>query len=244
MNTIEAIIYDMDNTLINSRIKLGWDVKNAFARLGTTITLEEAQTTKNWEALATTHGHTLAEFWSSFNKRETWKESIQQGTATIFPETIPILKTLQEKEYRLVLVSRSEEKETMEKVQGFGLQTFFKKPYLVAPKRIRETRSKTKTIGYMNALDQEGIAAELITATQTIPIPTTIFIVGDSEEDVWAGEALRRWTKTHPPYSQTTIITILVDRQGRKQTTRAQYTVQDLKVAYEVIKTYRMPRNT
>lgn len=239
VNRLEAVIFDMDRTLVDSNLKLGSDVKDTLARLGTSISLEEAKASKDWVGLAAKHGHSKDEFWNSFNQRDTWTQSIQKGIATIFPETFQVLDTLQRDNYRLVLVSRSEEKETMEKVNGFGFGKYFKKPYLVAPRKLREQRSLTKTFGYLQAIDQEGLVSEFLAAAQTLQQPARLYIIGDSEEDVWAGQALKKWISKDPKYQKSEIITILVDRQAKNPKTRADYVVRDLNQALDVIKSYR-----
>ncbi len=236
---LEAVIFDMDGTLINSADKLATDVKDALIRLGTNISLEEAKFAKDWVSLAKSHGYSEQDFWSSFNKRDTWTESIRKGIATIFSETFQVLDSLQRENYRLVLVSRSEEKETMEKINGFGFNKYFKKPYLVAPKRLREKRSLTKTFGYLQAIDQEGLAAEFLAAVQTLEQPARLYVVGDREEDVWAGQALKRWIAKDPKYQKAEIITILVDRDGLNSKTRSDYVVRNLNQALDVIRSYR-----
>ena len=142
----------------------------------------------------------------------------------------------------MVLVSRSEEKETMEKINGFGFQKYFTKPYLVSPKKIIDTRSKTKTLGYIQAIDQEGLLAEFLTVMQNSGTPEQVarlFILGDREEDVWAGNALKRMASRDPTYTNSEIITILVNRQGTPQKTRANCIVRDLNEAYNIIISYR-----
>ncbi len=257
MQNNAAVLFDMDGTLIDSSKKLQSDVSLAFELLGEKYDSEECRQAggdwvkylidKKTQRMIAEHERELtgeekekltADFWNAFNERPTWTQSIKEGVVKIFSETLEVLDQLKKEGYKLILVSRSEEKETMEKVNGFGLGAYFSKPYLVPPKKSRAQRSRTKTLGYMQAVDREGLSAEFLLAAQQLEVPARLFVVGDREEDVFAGAALKRWASRDNKYQNLEVVSILVDRKGKEKSRFANAVVPNLNVALEVIQNY------
>ena len=75
----QVMIFDLDNTLIDSGAKLIADIVKTFARLGYKVTPEEIAQYENWYERAETYGISKEIFDKSFNQRKTWKESLNDG---------------------------------------------------------------------------------------------------------------------------------------------------------------------
>lgn len=244
---LKVAIFDMDETLIDSYTKLDADITRAFALCGETLTARELFLAhQNWEAYMVEKkckgricseeevARIKAQFWVAFNQRPTWAADIKTGVAKLFPETLKVLEQLKAKGYRLLLVSRSEKKETYEKVEGFGLGNYFTGVYVVPVRKERGQRSITKTYGYLQAIDQERLTGLFLAAATGTGEEATLFCIGDRPEDVFAGVALRRWAKRQ--YSKASVITILIDRKGRySQERHADAIVKNLQQAMRIM---------
>lgn len=161
-----AIVFDLDNTLIDSRAKLKADVIEAMQRLGHYITPAEAGT-RDWYTMAAKYGVSEQDFDASFDKRKTWEESLQSGEVPIFLDTIPCLEKLAANGTRLALLSKSIQKYTDVKLEHFGLRDYF------------ET---VETVHLRNPNKREGAISILETLG-----PSTVkkaWFVGDKPEDV------------------------------------------------------------
>jgi len=158
-------VFDLDNTLIDSKRKLTLDIVGAFERLGQYITPE--QITGNWYKLAEEYGISKEKFDEAFDQRKTWEDSLKSGDVIIFPETYEVLESLKGRDIRLALLSKSIPKYTQQKLDHFGLTKYFEGIKTVHP------REPSKKQGALELIRELG--------------PSTIeraSFIGDKEEDV------------------------------------------------------------
>ncbi len=158
-------IFDVDNTLLDSSLKLSYDVVNALAGCGVQIRPEEVK--GDWYALAQSYGVSKDQFSAEFNKRKSWERSLLDGEVPIFPETIACLETLRQKGVRMAVLSRSIPEYTDQKLKFYGLDKYFDGVVNVDPK------AESKVEG----------ALELVRELDTSKF-SRIYCIGDKEEDV------------------------------------------------------------
>lgn len=164
-NKTNIVVFDLDNTLIDSNPKLTNDVVEAFARLGKQITPEEVS--GNWYDLARKYGFSNKQFDREFDKRETWEESLKAGKIQVFPDVYETLEYLKQRNARLALLSRSNRKYTDQKIDHFRLRPYF---------------DHIKVVDVKAPSKREG-ALELIADLDPASI-NKVWFVGDREEDV------------------------------------------------------------
>lgn len=168
-----VIVPDLDGTLINSAGKLRNDVIEAFARLNVNIAPEEV--VGNWYSLTEKYGISRDKFDQSFDKRKTWKESLERGEISIFPETREFLEYLQKNGARLGLLTKSIPEYTDQKIDYFDLRKYFETVQTVHP------REKSKL----------GGAIEIVRNLNPETIQEAYFI-GDKEEDISVSKKIGR----------------------------------------------------
>ena len=247
-SVVKAVIFDMDGTLIDSEAKLTIDLAQVFTTIGVPFDAAELASSRDWEAYVVKMGcpkpcskdaanEIIAKFWAAFKNRKTWAQSIKEGVVKQFPETAKVLSTLKEKGYKLLLVSRSGQKETQEKVDGFEFKSFFDGFVVVPTEKGRDLKFQTKSLGYLDALNKAGLAAAFQASTQASGA-NILYCVGDRPEDVFAGVAVRRWAARKDEFKNVKVVTILVDRKGRyPNEKRADIIVKNLTEAMGVIET-------
>src|SRR3989344_1124312 len=87
-------IFDRDNTLLNSEMKLKSDVTEAMHRLGVNISQEQIM--GDWYKLVKSKGLNKKDFDREFNKRKSWEESIKDGEVKMFSKAMDCLEILYE----------------------------------------------------------------------------------------------------------------------------------------------------
>lgn len=163
----QVMVFDLDNTLIDSGAKLTADIVGAFARLGHKVTQEEIARYKSWYEHAEAYGISKEIFDESFNKRKTWEQSLFDEEVPIFPETYNVLENLKRKNIRLSLLSKSLPEYTNLKLGYFNLNKYFEKVIAIHPEK------PSKLPGAIEIMEEFN--------------PSSInesYFVGDKEEDV------------------------------------------------------------
>src|SRR3989344_2378970 len=191
----QVMIFDLDNTLIDSGAKLIADIVKTFARIGYKVTPEEIAQYENWYERAETYGISKEIFDKSFNQRKTWKESLNDGEISIFPETYKVLNDLKQSGLRLSLLSKSIPEYTNLKLKHFDLSRYFEYVSTIHPKEPSKNSAAINLIRKMN--------------------PETIekaYFIGDKEEDVIAEKAVREEFKDY----ELTTRGIYINRKGNK----------------------------
>jgi len=166
-------VFDLDNTLIDSKRKIQTDTIDAFRRLGIIITPDEIG--KDWYATAKKYGISKERFDEAFDKRKTWERSLRDGDAPIFPETHAVLTELKKRSIRISILSKSLPKYTKAKLDYFHLTPYFAEILTIHPR----------------APDKKQGALKLI---KTLNPETTAkaYFIGDKEEDVTVSEDVRK----------------------------------------------------
>jgi len=157
-------VFDLDGTLINSKGKLVSDVVGAFNRLGVNIGPEEIHD-KNWYTLAANYNISKEAFAKSFDKRESWQESLNRGKVSMYPDAKKCLDYLKDNGAHIALLSKSNPEYTRAKVDYFGLNEYIQQIAIspvYAPSKNKE-------------------AAELV---KKFPDIDKAYFIGDSEGDV------------------------------------------------------------
>jgi len=190
---LTAIVFDLDNTLIDSKAKLVADVVGTFARLGIDVSTEEACT--DWYKLAETKGVNKKEFDDAFHQRKTWEQSLADGEVPIFPETYETLDKLKDREIKLALLSKSIPEYTQTKLDYFDLNKYFEEVETVHPK---EPSKDPGAIEIVKRLNPEHFE--------------TFWFVGDKQEDVVTEKAV---SSAYDDYGLATG-GIYVNRQGNQ----------------------------
>lgn len=164
-------VFDLDNTLIDSKRKLRKDVMTAFEGLGVRISSEESK--DDWYEVARKYGFTKEQFDNAFDKRKSWEESLGDGEIPIFPETKQCLEELADKNVEMGLISKSLPEYTQTKLDFFDLGKYFNAIETVHP----EEGSKL-------------LAAEKI-VNQNLKPTLRAYFIGDSEGDVKIASDIR-----------------------------------------------------
>jgi len=241
-------LFDLDGTLINSEEKLKADLEHAFAKLGEVF---DVSVFEDWSAVilqkkrmrmineqgrditSDEEKQIVKNLWNAIFENRTpqaWNEAIAKGTVTIFPEVINVLETLKNKGYKLLMLSRSEYQSTVVKAKMFGLDKYFPRQYITPIQALSKTR------GYLQAIAFETLAEAFEGAAVSARDATHLFIVGDRTEDMFAGEAVRRFFAKRKIHAK--VITVLVDRKGTMKPKHAQFVVNDLREALQAIESY------
>jgi len=206
-------VFDLDNTLIDSKAKLNSDTIQAFERLDPSISPEEviAQWDElgSWYKVAEKYGFSREEFDTEFDKRETWGESLEAGKVKIFEDTYETLDALKEQGQRLAVLSKSIPEYTMKKLDYFNLTPYFDSVRTVHPKEPSKRQGALEVIA---DLDPETISKA--------------YFIGDKEEDVKV---------SHDVSEKYNISTggIYVNRQGKQLP--GYHNTQSLKQILEII---------
>ncbi len=164
----KVAIFDIDGTLINSKPKLNSDVKRAFYNLGYNLANEDIENSKNWYELAEQYGITRELFDKEFNKRKTWEQSLKDGEAPLFEDSIPCLERLYSEGVILGVLTKSTLKYTNQKLDFHKLRKYFEDR--VAVTNIDEKSKRKEAISLINKIN-----------------PTTVnsaYFIGDQIEDV------------------------------------------------------------
>jgi len=184
-------VFDVDNTLIDSGMKLKNDVVGAFSRLGMEIGVDDV--VGDWFALAESYGFDREEFDNALGNRKSWEESLRDGEAPLFDDVYECLDQLQGAGVALGVLTRSIPKYTRTKLNYHGLEKYFGDRMAVTPVQVKRGK------------EQEAI--QLI--QQVGPeIVERAYFIGDKVEDVVVDNVVHRefWIQTHGVY---------VDRKGR-----------------------------
>lgn len=158
-------IFDLDNTLIDSGSKLRADFVGAMQRLGITMTPEEIRA-GDWYKTAAKYGIPKEVFDKSFDQRKTWEQSLRDGEAPLFEDTLPCLETLASRGIRMGLLSKSIPEYTQVKLDYHNLGRYFEQVVTVHPK------IPNKIEGALEIMNKLG--GEIIRA----------WFIGDKAEDV------------------------------------------------------------
>ena len=170
----KIVVFDMDNTLIDSKRKLQTDVVEAMGRLGAYITPEEVR--GDWYALAESFGLNKKDFDRKLGKRKTWYDALRDGDVPIFRDTLKCLDDLYDEGATLALLTRSNQEYTRAKIDHFGLERYFQD-------RVEITPVKSK-----NGKHPE--ARNLIHRLNPSP-ESEIYFIGDRLEDVEVVDSIR-----------------------------------------------------
>ncbi len=127
-------VFDIDDTLIHSSIKLNGDLIGIMKRCGVEITESEANANrKEWYEIPKKYGISRDKFDAEFNKRKSWEQSLKDGEAPLFPETHDVLSYLQKQDVRLAALSKSYKHLTALKLKHHDLAKYFERVISVTP---------------------------------------------------------------------------------------------------------------
>lgn len=159
------VIFDLDGTLIDSELKLRNDVVQTFSRLGQSISIGDVS--GDWYGLASKYGISKETFDREFRNRKCWERSLEDGEVSLFPETIPALKALEEDGVRMAILSKSYQDLTWAKLAHFDIDKYFAQVVSVKPEK-----GATKKEGALYLVSQNNPARL-----------ENIYCVGDKVED-------------------------------------------------------------
>jgi len=174
-NKNTAIIFDLDGTLIDSKPKLILDVKRVFDNLGYSVSHKEIENSKNWYDLAKSYGITQKDFDREFDKRKSWEQSLKDGEAPLFNDTIPCLEKLCSEGFLLGVLTKSIPEYTEQKLDFYNLNKYFGNNISVTP-----VTSKTKEKEAIKLIEKINL--------NTIEL---IFFIGDRAEDVMVDKPIQ-----------------------------------------------------
>ena len=110
-------IFDMDETLIQSGLKLEKDTVQTFQRLGIEITPDEAR--GDWYSTASRYGISKEQFDKEFDKRKSWEDSLRDNEAPLFSDSYATLDELVRNDVRIGILTRSIKEFTDLKISYF-----------------------------------------------------------------------------------------------------------------------------
>ncbi|MFH1325467.1 MAG: HAD hydrolase-like protein [archaeon] len=129
----KVAIFDLDETLIQSSLKLRTDVANTLRKLGVEISPEEVK--GDWYKLAESYGINRYVFDAKFTEsRKTWEQSLKDGEVPIYHGVYNLLDKLKKEGVELVLLSKSKTEYTQQKLDYFDLNKYFSDVETVHPK--------------------------------------------------------------------------------------------------------------
>ena len=171
-NKRKLAIFDLDNTLIDSKKKLEVDVIEAMERLGHKIPYEESK--GEWYEMAAKYGISKEKFDESFDQRRSWKEVLELGEIPLFEDTIPCLEKLRKTGTHLALLSRSKQEYTDQKLDYLDLRKYFEQVAVVNPKEPTKAR---RAIEIVSAIGPNNI--------------DRAYCIGDKYEDLAIGRNIQ-----------------------------------------------------
>lgn len=161
-------IFDIDETLIQSGLKLKKDVAEALGRLGVNILPE--QVIGDWYALASSYGIRKDDFYRELDKRKSWEQALRDGDVMIFEDVYPCLDALAEGGVTLGVLTRSIPEYTNQKINYFGLRRYFEDR--IAITSVDKKIAPTKNVEAVHLMSQFHSFLD------------KAYFIGDSSEDV------------------------------------------------------------
>jgi|GEM_PF-1877909 len=162
-------VFDIDGTLLDSMPKMHADIIGAFSRLGYKITPEQITAQKGWYDLSSKLGVKKEDYDREFDKRKSWEESLRDGEAPLFRDTLPCLEKLAQQGVTLATLTRSLPEYTKAKLDFHDLNKYFGDRIAVTS----PSKAKSKT----------NDAIELVKKINPAFLQSAYFI-GDRAEDV------------------------------------------------------------
>lgn len=177
-----ALIFDLDGTLIDSRLKTAKDVQHVYRQWGAELPLEDILDMSDFSKPAEQYGHTRKEFGKMMLQHmKPWQEALREGDVIMYDDVEPALEHLTGEGYRIHLATRSRPEFTQAKVDHFGLGKYFRTIQVVD---VDKKRFPTKKTAVRDALDHDYAQHALI---------MNLYFVGDSEaDDLGTAEELKK----------------------------------------------------
>lgn len=213
----KLVVFDLDDTLLNSGKKVIADAVEAFHRAGYEVSEKQVRETE-WFALAQSRGispKNLQEQLNAVKQEKPWAYAIKSGEVRLFPDTLPCLNELREMGIELAILTQSIPGLTDEKVGASGLREYFQDRIAVTPR---------------DAPNKENEARELVRRLN----PYFALFIGDKPGDVLVERALPSEIRRHGVYIDRTCSPV----PKELSTYIVISTLRDLP---EIVK--RMPRN-
>lgn len=162
-------IFDVDETLIQSGLKLRNDVAQALGRFGVQLTPDDVK--GDWYALAASYGIGKEDFDIELNKRKSWEQALRDGDAPLFSDTYSCLNALMEKGVQVGILTRSDPAYTQAKIVHFGLEKYIGDRIAVTPVDRKQFPTKEQeALGLMRKIGPETVRQA--------------YFIGDNPEDV------------------------------------------------------------
>ncbi len=207
-----ALLWDIDGTLLHSKEKLAVDLRAAYAALGVLLSEEESYSLQ-WEELATAKGVLMSRFWEVFDsERQSWRDSLEAGIASFYPDSLPILKKLKERAVPMYVATRSTLSETESKLGWGNVRSHFEEVYISPLDRINFPNKKNEVLRAIGDIQKN------------YPAVDKIFFVGDSEvDDIGAIVEIRE------ERGLKNILSVYIDRMNKPlKRFQADYTIKAL----------------
>jgi len=179
------LLLDLDGTMLDSKPKLVKDVRETYGLIG--VPLEEA-VTDDWVKAAEKYGRTKEAFWNAFRevrKTRSWQYCLEHGEAPLFPETLSTLEQLANLGYnRMAIVTRSEPKETNEKLDYHKALRAFFPPDKVFITPLDKKEFPTKIREALAAINHLHLASNFGLGN--------IYMIGDASDDTSTAADIKR----------------------------------------------------
>jgi phosphoglycolate phosphatase-like HAD superfamily hydrolase len=168
-------VFDIDGTVLDTMPKMHNDINGAFKRLGYEVTSEQIDAQRGWYDISTRLGISKEDFDREFDKRKSWEQSLKDGEAPLFPDTIPCLEYLANEGVTLAALTMSDPKYTKAKIDYHGLNKYFGDRIAVTPVTAKNKREEaSQLIGKINPSSIRGA-----------------YFIGDKGNDVAVSEDIK-----------------------------------------------------
>ncbi len=161
-------VFDIDGTTLNTMPKMRADIKGAFSRLGHIVADEQIAAQKGWYGLAGQLGINQEDYDREFDKRKSWEQSLRDGEAPLFEDTLPCFELLLSGGATLAALTKSSPEYTRAKLDYHGLYQYFGDR--VAVTDIKSPSKRAEALQLINQIGKPNIKQA--------------YFIGDRTEDV------------------------------------------------------------
>jgi len=210
----KVAVFDIDGTILDSMPKMRADIKSAFRRLGYTVNDEQIAQQKGWYGLAEALEIKRENYDLEFDKRKSWEQSLADGEAPLFMDTLPCLEDLASQGFILAALTKSDPKYTKEKIDYHKLNRFFGDRIAVTP-----VDQKSKKVEAIELIRRIGVSPYVSGIKKGSPV----YFIGDRVEDVIVAEDVYKASYSNPGFQdglfESYIMTngIWLNREGKSQ---------------------------
>ncbi|MBW3011638.1 HAD hydrolase-like protein [Candidatus Woesearchaeota archaeon] len=176
-----AILFDLDNTLVDNREYFPYVAHTCLKELGIHTTIDDVveRNLDHFEDFIRSYNLDTADFFKVWIKHDSDRaRAVREGRIKLFPDTIPILQILGAF-YRLGIFTNTPQEKAFAEINGLGLDVFFRKGSVSCYDFVLPNKPSPELA--LRALEGIGHNRQEM-----------LWVVGDTKNDVESGNNLRQ----------------------------------------------------